>query len=73
MKPPSLLAPVINCSWFSIRDPVTGVRCSCSLKWLLSTVRAEVDGAKHSAGSLPAASVVGLQFIAEAKDVSKAD
>lgn len=28
------------------------MRVSCSLKWLLSTVRAEVDGAKHFARQL---------------------
>lgn len=42
-----LLTPVINCLCSDIRDPVLGLWHLCSQKWLLSTVRAQADGAKH--------------------------
>lgn len=73
MKPPSLLSPVINCLPSSTRDPAIGPRCLCSLKLLLSTVRAGVDGAKPFPTRQLASEVTDEPATFEEKDVSKAD
>jgi len=73
MKPPSLLPPVVNCLWSHIGDLAISLRRSCSLKWLLGTFRAEVDGAEPFPRQLASKVNDGLQIIAKEKDVSKAD